>query len=85
MPDVLLANPAAADFKALSAHDRRRVLKLLRNIQDSPAKQNPVRIRSAILDTSLFMIRAARLRLVYEINAGRAVVLAIQQIKATQR
>ena len=85
MPEVLLAVPATEEFQNLSLPNRKRVLKVLQSIQKSSAQLKPVRIHSSILGTSLFMIRSAKLRLLYEMDEGRAVVLSIHGINPSSR
>jgi mRNA-degrading endonuclease RelE of RelBE toxin-antitoxin system len=77
MPDILLTPTAAEDLRKLSLTNRRRVLKSLQRIQNATSRPEPIRVHSEILNTPLFMIRFASLRLLYEINKGRLIVLSI--------
>jgi mRNA-degrading endonuclease RelE of RelBE toxin-antitoxin system len=85
MPEIMLATPAVAEFRRLSSVDRRRALRVMHNLRKSPAQLRPARFRSTLLHTSLFMIRSDRFRLLYEINADRAVILAIESRSPSRR
>ncbi len=78
MSEIVLAEPAAIEFKKLTAATRSRALKLMRDIQRHPSRHKPVRVHSTLLDTNLFMVRKAGLRLLFELMKGRTIVLAIQ-------
>jgi hypothetical protein len=78
MPEVVLAESAAAELNGLTRSNRLRALRLMRDIQRHPEKLKPVSVHSALLDTDIFMVRKAGLRLLFERMNGRAIVLAIQ-------
>jgi mRNA-degrading endonuclease RelE of RelBE toxin-antitoxin system len=77
MPDIFLTPTAVEDLRKLSLTDRRRILKFLREIENATGRSEPIRVHSEILNTPLFMVRFASVRLLYEINKGRLIVLSI--------
>ena len=79
MRSIFLSASAEADFRRFVGTHRNRTLHLLRTIQNDPASVHPIRVRSDVLGTSLFMIRSGKLRLLYEIDDDRIIVLALRE------
>jgi hypothetical protein len=77
MPEIFLSPPVTDVLRKLPPGERHRAIDLMRVIQDRPSLPRAKRIYSTLLDTTLYLVQKAGLRMLFEIHDDRAVILTI--------
>jgi len=77
MHEILLSPQATDEFRKLTPSERNRAMNLMQRIQRRASALKRRRVYSALLDTTLYLVQSAGLRLLFEINDSRAVILTV--------
>jgi mRNA interferase RelE/StbE len=72
---ILLAPPAERQLKALAEPTQKRIVKLLRTLQDNPRPQG---VKKLAGEEDLYRIREGDYRIVYAIQAKKLIVQVVK-------